>query len=123
MLVRGKSSAAAAALLAGVFAAGAARADAIDYVALFKNNALKCIHSSVDPAKAQVEISKPPATEGEITTVRLKTFYEGLIKKNSMETDLMIRQSGSIRQMKIKVLSDTGTQLFGCALEKDWKDF
>ena len=35
----------------------------------------------------------------------------------------MIRQAGSIRQMKIKMLSDTGTAVLGCDMEKEWKDF
>jgi hypothetical protein len=117
------SLAAATALFLGVVASGGARAEAIDYVALFKKDVIKCLHATVDPAKAQVEISKDAVTDGDVTTVRLKTFYDGLLKKNSMETELMVRQSGTIRQMKIKVLSDTGTSVFGCALEKNWKDF
>ena len=97
--------------------------DAPNYADMFKKNAIKCVHPTANLEKATAEISKPAETTGDITTVRIKAFYEGLIKKNSMEADLMIRKSGTIRQMKIKVLSDTGTALSSCDLEKNWKDF
>ena len=46
-----------------------------------------------------------------------------MLNRYRSEADLMIRKSGTIRQMKIKVLSDTGTALASCDLEKNWKDF
>lgn len=101
----------------------ASRAEAPNYTEFFRLNVLKCIHATANIDKATVEILKPAETSGEITTVRLKAYYDGLIKKNNLEADLMVRQAGSIRQMKIKVLSDTGTTLAGCELEKTWKDF
>ena len=107
----------------GLLLAGGAHAEAIDYAAVFKKDVLKCMHPTVNVDKATVEISKPAEMAGEITTVRIKAFYDGLIKKNSLEADLMIRQSGSIRQIKVKPLSDTGTGMGSCDLEKNWKDF
>ena len=119
-----RSLAALAALL-GLCASGtlASAAEAINYVEIFRANAIKCVHSSANPEKATIEVLKAPETVGEITTVRLKAYYETLIKKNVKEADLMVRQAGSIRQMKIKMLSDSGTALLGCDLEKTWKDF
>jgi hypothetical protein len=98
-------------------------AEAPDYSELFRTKGLKCVHGTVNTDKAKVEITRPAEAAGDITTVRVKAYYEGLIKKNVMEAELMVRQSGSIRQMKIHVLSDTGTGLGSCALEKDWADF
>ena len=111
------------AALALFCATQATAAEAVNYAELFRTKAIKCVHTTVNPDKATVEILKGPETAGEITTVRVKAYYEGLIRKNTMEADLMIRQAGSIRQMKIKMLSDTGTAVLGCDLEKDWKDF
>lgn len=108
---------------AGVVMALPARAETLNYVDLWRSKAIKCIHGTVNPEKATIEISKPAETAGEITTVRLKTFYEGLLKKNVMEADLMIRQAGSIRQMRIKILSDSGTSLGHCSMENTWTDF
>lgn len=113
---------AAAAALA-VLAAPPARAADPDYVTLFRQKVLKCLHPTVNFDKATVEVSKGPDKVGETTTVRFKTFYDGLVRKNSMETEMMIRQSGSIRQMMVKPLADTGTGGGRCALEKSWADF
>lgn len=110
-------------LAAHAVSATGVRAEGVNYTELFRLNALKCIHATTNVDKATVEILKPAEKKDEITTVRLKAYYDGLIKKNALEADLMIRESGKIRQMKIKILSDTGTTLAGCELEKNWKDF
>lgn len=110
-------------LTATALAAGPARAADIDYIQLFRTKAIKCIHPTVNVDKATVEISKPAETKGETTTVRIKTFYAGMIKNNAMETEMTIRQAGTIRQMMIKQLSDTGTGMASCAMEKNWVDF
>lgn len=119
------SSKLAAGAIFGVLLSGswAFAAEAVNYAEIFRTKAIKCVHSTVNPDKATVEILKGPDVAGEITTVRIKAFYEGLIKKNVMEAELMIRKAGSIQQMKIKMLSDTGTAVLGCDLEKNWKDF
>jgi hypothetical protein len=111
-----------AALCCGLNLAPAAAAD-VDYGKLFLERALKCLHPTANPEKATVEIAKGPETKGDISTVRLKVFYSGLIKKHSMDADLMIRQAGSIRQMKVNVLSDTGSEISRCDLTKNWADF
>ena len=112
------------ALLGALVAGSSVRADqAINYTELFRLNAIKCVHATVNPEKATVELLKGPDTSGEITTVRVKAYYDGLIRKNVMEADLMVRKAGSIRQMMIKVLSDSGTAVLGCDLEKTWKVF
>jgi hypothetical protein len=53
----------------------------------------------------------------------VKAFYQGLFKKDSMEANLIIRQAGTIRQIKVQVLSDTGPAHKECALEQNWQDF
>ena len=113
------------AILAGacLAATAASAADPVNYTELFRTKAIKCLHSTVNPDKATVEIVKPAEKAGEITTVRVKAFYDGLIRKNTLEADLMIREAGSIRQMRIKTLSDSAAAVGSCDLEKGWKDF
>ena len=107
----------------GCMIAGAASAADVKYDDLFRQNALKCIHPTVNIEKATVEILKGPTTAGDVTTVRVKAYYEGWMRKNVIESDIMVRQAGSIRQMQVKVLSDTGTPHKACELETGWKDF
>ena len=122
-LVRGRLvQGGAAALLSCLCLGNPAAADDVKYPDLFRDNAIKCLHPTVNPATATVEQTKAPEKSGDVTTVRLKAYYQGLIKKDVMEAELMVRQSGSIRQMKINVLADSATHK-PCDLEKNWKDF
>ena len=95
----------------------------VDYAEIVKTKILKCLHPTVSPEKATVEVVKPATKNGDVSTTRYKVFYEGLVKKNAMELDLLVRQAGSIRQMKVNVLSDSGTGGGSCALAKNWGDF
>jgi hypothetical protein len=103
--------------------AAADSAPPVDYVGLFRTKVLPCVHPTVEADKATIELRKEATTSGDITTARVGAFYAGLIKKNSMEVDIMIRQSGSIRQLKINVLSDTSAVHGSCDLTKNWADF
>src|SRR5690348_218911 len=80
------------ALCCGLGLAPANAAGEVDYAKLFRERVLKCVHPTAHADTAQVEIAKGPETQGDVSTVRLKVFYSGLIKKHSMDADLMIRQ-------------------------------
>jgi len=82
-----------------------ASADAVSFV---KTELLHCIHPTVNVDKAQVEIDKPPVTEGDTSTTRVRVFYEGVVKKNSMVVEVM-EKVGKPPLVKAKVLEDTGT--------------
>ena len=118
-----RTSALCLAVSAALLSTKSLAADAPNYTELFKTKALKCLHPTVDPNKSTVELLKGPEQKGETTTVRVKVYYPGLLKKDSMEADLMIRQSGSIRQMRVTVLADSSAAHKGCDLEKNWQDF
>jgi|SRR5579875_2586217 len=105
------------------FSAASVRAADLDYAGLFRDHALKCLHPTVHADKARIEVVKGPEQHGDVSTVRLKVFYSGLIKKHAMDADLLVRQAGSIRQMKVQVLADTGTELHRCGLTTNWVDF
>ena len=98
-------------------------ASPVDYVELFKTKIMPCLHPTVKSDSVSVELRKDPATSGDITTARVEAFYAGLIKKNSIQADIMVRQSGSIRQLQVKVLSDTSMLHGSCDLTTNWKDF
>jgi hypothetical protein len=95
----------------------------VDYVELFKTKIMPCLHPTVKADSVSVELRKEPATSGDVTTARVEAFYAGLIKKNSIQADIMVRQSGSIRQLQVKVLSDTSMMHGSCDLTTNWKDF
>ena len=95
----------------------------VDYVELFKTKIMPCLNPTVKSDSVSVELRKEPATSGDITTARVEAFYAGLIKKNSIQADIMVRQSGSIRQLQVKVLSDTSMLHGSCDLTTSWKDF
>ncbi len=99
-----------------------ANAEEVSANALVKDKILNCLHPTINAAKATIE-AQAPKTEADITTTRVKVFYEGLIKKNSLEVDVLVRASGSIRQFKANVLSDTGVGMKACEMTKTWTDF
>ena len=95
----------------------------VNYPELFRERALNCVHPTVNTKEATIEVLKGPDQEGDTITTRLKVYYQGLLRRNTMEVDLMVRRSGTVRQMRIKVLSDTSMIFASCALEEYWLDF
>jgi hypothetical protein len=95
----------------------------IDYVELVRTKVLPCIHPTVKADKAEIEVQKDSTHSGDTTTTRVQVFYAGLIKKNSMQADILVRESGSIRQFRVNVLSDTSAVHGSCDLTKNWADF
>jgi hypothetical protein len=82
-----------------------ASADAVSFA---KTELLHCIHPTVSTDKAQAEIDKPMVTEGDTRTTRVRVFYEGLLKKDSMLVEVM-EKAGSPAMVRVKVLEDSGT--------------
>jgi hypothetical protein len=62
-----------------LFAGSSPAAEGVNYIDLFRTRAIKCIHPTVNPEKATVETVKEPEAKGDITTVRVKAFYQGLL--------------------------------------------
>ena len=67
-----------------------------------------CIHPTIKVDKAKVEIDKPTITDGDTSTTRVRVFYEGAIKKNSMVVEVM-EKAGKPPLVRAQVLEDTGT--------------
>jgi len=84
----------------------AAAAD--DAVTFVQKELLKCIHPTIKVEKAKVEIDKPTVTEGDTSTTRVRVFYEGAVKKNTMVVEVA-EKAGKPRLVKVQVLEDTGT--------------
>ena len=83
----------------------AASADALSFV---KQELLHCIHPTINVNKAKIEIDKPTVTEGDTSTTRVRVFYEGALKKNTMVVEVM-EKAGKPPLVKVQVLEDTGT--------------
>ena len=95
----------------------------VDYVELFRTKVLSCVHPTVQPEKATIKVQKDSVHSGDTSTTRMAAFYPGLIKKNAMQVDVIVRESGSIRQMRINVPSDTSALQANCPLANNWVDF
>jgi len=96
-------------LISSVCLAMALPAAAADNVVTFvQKELLKCIHPTIKVEKAKVEIDKPTVTEGDTSTTRVRVFYEGVVKKNSMLVEVM-EKAGKPRLVQVQVLEDTGT--------------
>ena len=96
-------------LISGIYLALAWPIAAADDVLSFaQQELLKCIHPTVNVEKAKAEIDKPTVTEGDTSTTRVRVFYEGMIKNNSMLVEVR-EKAGKPRLVQAKVLEDTGT--------------
>ena len=96
-------------LLSSACLALALPAVAADNVVSFvQKELLKCIHPTINLDKAKVEIDKPTVTEGDTSTTRVRVFYEGMLKKNTMLVEVM-EKAGKPRLVKTQILEDTGT--------------
>jgi diaminopimelate epimerase len=83
-------------------------AASVDAVSFVKQELLHCIHPTVKVDKAQVEIDKPTVSDGDTRTTRVRVFYEGAIKKNSMLVEVM-EKTGKPTLVRAHVLEDIGT--------------
>jgi hypothetical protein len=95
----------------------------VDYAKLFLERGLKCIHPTAKPDTARVEVLKGPEVKGDISATRLRVYYSGMVKKHTMDVEVLVREAGSIRQMKLNVLADSGMEVGSCDLTKNWADF
>ena len=86
----------------------ATAADSDNVLSFVQKELLKCIHPTIKVEKAKVEIDKPTATEGDTSTTRVRVFYEGMIKNNTMLLEIA-EKAGKPRLVKVQVLEDTGT--------------
>ena len=109
------------ALTAGLLLAG--NALALDYVDFARTTLLPCVHSTVNVEKAKAELAKDPVTEGDLTTARVKVFYKGWIRSNSMLFEIKNRHAGSINQVRAEVLEDSSpVSTPDCKYLQGWQD-
>ena len=104
-----------------VASVNSAFAEPVNYEKITRERILQCLHPTTDPKKATVEVVKTSTSnQGEET--RVKVFYEGLVRKNALEMDVMIRRAGNISQLQVKVLADSSPSLSSCPMTKYWID-
>ena len=86
----------------------ATAADSDNVLSFVQKELLKCIHPTIKVDKAKIEIDKPTVTEGDTSTTRVRVFYEGMVKNNTMLVEVA-EKAGKPRLVKVQVLEDTGT--------------
>jgi hypothetical protein len=110
--------------VASAFAASARAEDNAQLIEqLSRTRILTCLHPTVNTSTAIVELGARTPSGVDTTQQRVKVFYDGLIRKNALEMDVLLRASGTIRQFRVNVLSDTSPVLVGCPLTKGWTDY
>lgn len=84
-------------------------ASAMDYLNFAQTELLKCVHPTTNLEKAKAEIAQEAATEGDVETARVRVFYKGWVKSNSVLFEIKNRKCGSINEVRAEVLEDTGS--------------
>ncbi|WP_295457471.1 hypothetical protein [uncultured Thiodictyon sp.] len=80
---------------------------AFDYLKFAVEDTLKCAHPTVKEGKAEIAVS--PSKQGDKETARVKIFYKGMLKANSMLVEYAIMTTSSGNLIQAKVLEDTSS--------------
>ena len=103
---------------------GTALAADFDFLGFAQNTFLNCAHPTTDAAKAKVEFDKQPAQDAsdpQITTARVKIFYSGWMKKNSMTVDISYLETPTLKLVHCDILEETaGTGEGSCKFADGW---
>jgi hypothetical protein len=103
---------------------GTAMAANFDFMGFAKGTFLNCAHPTTDVAKAKFEFDKEPAQDAadpQITKARVKIFYEGWVKKNSMTVDIFYLETPSLKLVHCEVLEESsGTGEGSCKYTSGW---
>jgi len=95
---------------------------AFDYLKFAVEDTLKCSHPTVDTKTAKAEIAVAPSRQGDKETARVKIFYKGMIKANSMTVEYTVMDA-STRMIQAKILEDTSsTPPRECSYFKGWQE-
>ncbi|CAK0740733.1 hypothetical protein CCP3SC1_1220010 [Gammaproteobacteria bacterium] len=95
---------------------------AFDYLKFAVEDTLKCSHPTVDLKTAKAEIVNSPSRQGDKETARIKVFYKGMIRSNSMTVEYTIMDA-STRMIQAKILEDSsGTPAKECSYFKGWQE-
>ncbi|MBF0425267.1 MAG: hypothetical protein HQL66_05570 [Magnetococcales bacterium] len=111
-------------LSAAALAFSAAPAHAFDYIKFASEKTLKCAHPTTSEV-VKTEFVNPPKAEGGVETARVKVFYKGLMKSNSMtiEYRMIEAKEAGLTLVSGKVLEDTsGTGTKSCPHFGAWEE-
>jgi len=94
---------------------------AFDYLKFAVEDTLKCAHPTVDNKAAKAE-TVSQSRQGDKETARVKIFYKGLFKSNSMQVEYTIMDA-STKMIQAKILEDTsGTPALDCPYFGSWQE-
>ena len=80
---------------------------AFDYLKFAVEDTLKCAHPTVKEGKAETATS--PSKQGDKETARVKIFYKGMLKPNSMLVEYTIMSTPSGNLIQANILEDTSS--------------
>lgn len=80
---------------------------ALDYLEFAKKEIMTCAHPASEFRKA--EFDRPPVVVNGNTVARVKMFYKGFIKENSMTIEIKHDSNKKPELIKVEVLDDTAS--------------
>jgi hypothetical protein len=100
----------------------ATNAFAFEYASFAKNTLLPCFHPTVNNGSAKSELIGEPKENNGTTVARVKVYYKGMIKSNSMLVEIS-RKEGTPVLIKATVLEDSsGTGTMSCKYTEGWQE-
>ncbi|MBF0152223.1 MAG: hypothetical protein HQL64_00550 [Magnetococcales bacterium] len=111
-------------LSVALLAFSATSAHAFDYIKFATEKTLKCAHPTVSEA-IKTEYVNPAKMEGGVETARVKIFYKGMMKNNSMTVEyrMIEAKEANLTLVRGKVLEDTAnTGTKSCPHFEAWEE-
>jgi hypothetical protein len=114
-----KKTIGAVSLIAGL--SFSASAFALDYLEFAQKEIMTCAHPKSEFRKA--EYDRPPSVVNNLNVARVKIFYKGLIKENSMTVEIKHNSNQKPELITAEVLDDTsGTGTQKCKYFGSWHE-
>ncbi len=79
---------------------------ALDYLEFAQKEIMTCAHPASEFRKA--EYDRPPSVVNNFNVARVKIFYKGFIKENSMTIEIKHNSTQKPELVTVEVLDDTG---------------
>lgn len=97
---------------------------AFDFLAFAQNELLGCVHPTASAEKAKVEYEKEPAQDGDLMKARVKVFYKGWTKNNSMLAEVYYLENKSVKLVHAEILEDTAStgNVAPCKYISSWQE-
>jgi Skp family chaperone for outer membrane proteins len=97
---------------------------AFDFLGFAQSELLGCVHPTASAEKAKVEYEKEPVQDGDLIKARVKVFYKGWTKNNSMLADIYYLENKNVKLVHAEVLEDTAStgNVAPCKYVNSWQE-